>query len=100
MPLEVQGLDSFLRHIAKVESTAKTFDTKVITGLAAETKRVLIGAASPSFLSRFNDGKGVKLSASYQIKPGAEPTAIVFGTPQGAWKILESGARAHRIGNR
>ncbi len=100
MALKVEGLDGFLRHISRIETTAKTFDTKVITGLANEAKRAVIASASPNHLSRFANGKGITLTARVVVKPGEVPTAMVFPTPPGPWYLLERGGKEHQIGSR
>jgi hypothetical protein len=47
-------------------------------------------------LSRWGKN-GTKLNAGYQLKGGAQASALLRPRPAGPWRVLESGARPHLI---
>jgi len=104
MTLEVKGLPELLRHVHEVSSKAKTLDQKTVAGIAVTAKTIVLNVAGQDIpgrrLSRFGNGKGVRLSASFKIKTGAVPSALLLPTPPGPWYLLNHGGKAHDIGNR
>lgn len=97
---DLKGVAQLVGHINSVQASANKFDLAVVTSMAAEAKKVIVATGQPHHLSRWNDGRGLNLNASYKITATPVPTAIVTGTPPGVWRVLESGAKPHLIGNR
>lgn len=100
MTVKVVGLPQFVNHVQKVTHDAKTLDARVVGAVALEAKITLIASAEPKSLSRFGNGRGVKLGASFKVIPANPPTALLLPTPPGPWYLLEHGGKEHQIGKR
>lgn len=98
--IELKGLNELLTHFAVVEASTKSLDLETVTKCAVIAKGTVIRSVSPHKLSRFNNGRGVTLSARFVLKPGVTPAAILYPTPPGPWYLLEGGGKEHLIGRR
>lgn len=100
MTVQVKGIEGFQSKIGKFAQNAPQADRKIVTGIAAQSKTIILATAKPNRLSRFANGRGINLKVNYRIREDAPISAVVLPTPPGPWYLLEAGGKQHAIGKR